>query len=190
MSAPAIRSIRQQYPDAQIDLLVNSQFISVRTLLSDVDNVVPFDRLGLQDGLAEANCPLLEPIDYLTEITDHLCGQHYDLVVNLTQNRLSGYLSTLVQAKNQIGLSLNSTGQATYSSSWFRYLNDYVAAGTGMTFHYADLFRLAIGFNDKETEFEFQVSQHGVNEVNKVLSSSNLSDGKKVIVQALTSDSK
>lgn len=190
IASPALHGLRRKYPSAKIDLLVNQNFISLKSILPDVDELIPFDRDGLQDGLAEASCPLFESLDYLDEIINKLKSNQYDLVVNFTQNKLSGYLTSLIGAKEQIGLSLSANGQPSYSSSWFRYLNDYFAADIADRFHFTDIFYLGSGLPTGTNKFVFNESPVGKAEALNFFSSVGYASGPKVVVQALTSDIK
>ena len=141
LSVPALAALRAAHRDCEIHLLVNQSFVNIAKLIPSVDHVIGFDREMMQQGLVEADRALFEPFDRLNAFISELNEHKYNSVVNLTQNRFSGYLSSLVNAENHLGLSLNSKGQASFGTLWFRYLNDVVGAGAKSIFHYADLFK-------------------------------------------------
>jgi hypothetical protein len=61
-------------------------------------------------------------------------------VVNLTHNRLSGWLTTLVGCSNTRGVAFGTNGRFSVGSGWFEYLNDFVEPGSGNVFHFVDVF--------------------------------------------------
>ncbi len=195
LSTPALRVLRDRHPGAKIDLLVNKSVASVGPLLSGVNQLIEFDRDLLQDGLAQADRPLFEPFDRLRKFVSVLNSHDYDLVVNLTQNKLSGYLASMIRAKDHLGLALNSSGQPTYGSTWFKFLNDVVASGSETAFHYSDIFAHGVSFEGQEInahscQLQLVETAKGRSEVEAFFAKVGYRSGPKVVVQALTSDDK
>ncbi len=189
MSAVVLRDLRAKYPTAQIDLLVNSQCASVAPMLSSVTRVIEFDRQGLQKGLGLASVPFFESYEKLSILLDQLEGESYDLAINLTQNRLSGWLMGLIDAKERKGLVMDNDGRGVFGSSWFRYMNQQIDLESGEVFHYNDIFRFAIGLDamtDRTTALT--ETEKGKAEATTILE--GRADRRIVCVQALTSDAK
>jgi ADP-heptose:LPS heptosyltransferase len=197
ISAPVLRGLRERHPDAEIHLLLNSQFHQVGSLLPYIDRVIPFERDRLQKGLGDGKVAIFDSYDRLTEIVDQLNFESYDWTINLTHNRLSGWLMNLINAKERSGLCFDHQGRATFGSSWFRYLNDQVDSDGDEVFHYSDVFRFALGLAD-ETSSHSQKSGmietvKGRTEAEEFLDRmyQGASARKELIaVQVLTSDSK
>jgi len=203
MTAPAIEAARKKYPKAKIDLLVNKSCKIVGPLFADVNSVIEFERDLLQDGLAQADRPLFEPFDRLKKFIAHLNENAYDVVINLTQNKLSGYLTSAIQAQEKLGLTLNMNGQPSYGSSWFKFLNDIIAAGGETVFHYADIFANGIAagtasnavaptvnLDQASTRFQLSETAAGRAEAETFFQRVGYKSGPKIVVQALTSDEK
>ena len=189
MSAGVLRDLRAKHPDAQIDLLVNSQCASIAPLLGSVDRVIEFDRAGLQKGLGEASAPVFESYEKLSALLDQIEGQTYDLAVNLTQNRLSGWLMGLVDARERLGLVLDHDGRGVFGSNWFRYLNLQIDLESTEVFHFNDIFRFALGLESVRGQNEIlKETVRGIAEADKVLS--DVAGRRIVCVQALSSDIK
>jgi ADP-heptose:LPS heptosyltransferase len=182
MSAGILRDLRAKYPKAKIDLLVNAQCSSISPLIRSVDRVIEFDRNGLQRGLGEASAPFFESYERLSTLLDQLEGEAYDLAINLTQNRLSGWLMGLIEAKERKGLVMDQDGRGVFGSNWFRYMNQQIDLESSEVFHYNDIFRFALGLEASTDRTPALV------EADAVLRHVN---GKQVVcVQALSSDKK
>jgi heptosyltransferase-2 len=188
MSSGVLRDLRAKYPEAQIDLLINSQFVSIAPLLSSVNRVLEFDRAGLQRGLGEASTPFFESYEKLSALLDQIEGEGYDLAINLTQNRLSGWLMSLIDAKERRGLVMDNDGRGVFGSNWFRYMNQQIDLESGEVFHYNDIFRFALGLdtiNDRSPSLT--ETAKGKAEAEAILGSAA---APLVCVQALSSDVK
>lgn len=189
MSAGVLRDLRAKYPEAQIDLLVNSQCASIAPLLTSVTRLIEFDRQGLQRGLGEASVPFFESYEKLTSLLDDLEGEAYDLAINLTQNRVSGWLMSLIDAKERKGLVMDHDGRGVFGSNWFRYMNQQIDLESSEVFHYNDIFRFAIGLeNSHDRTPALSETAKGRAEADEILL--GRTERRLVCVQALTSDVK
>lgn len=198
MSSGILRDLRAKYPTSQIDLLVNSQCASIAPLLSSVNRVIEFDRAGLQRGLGEVSAPFFESYEKLSALLDQIEGENYDLAINLTQNRLSGWLMGLIEARERRGLVMDNDGRGVFGSNWFRYMNQQIDLESGEVFHYNDIFRFALGLdtvNDRTPALT--ETARGQAEAARILEAEMDSDSGKgaatsplVCVQALSSDAK
>jgi ADP-heptose:LPS heptosyltransferase len=189
LSAPALRGLREKYPEAEIHLLINKQFAGIAPLLPYIDRVLHFDRAGVQKGLGEATIPFFDSYERLTELIDELNHEGYDSVVNLTHSRLSGWLMSLIDAPEKLGLSFDVSGRPTFGSNWFRYLNNQVEAESDEVFHFTDVFRFALGLEDEVHLPALIETEHGRAEAETALADMG-SPLNVIAVQALTSDSK
>ena len=192
MAAPVLRALRERQPDAEIHLLINSQFAQIASLIPYVDRVILFERDRLQKGLGEASVPLFDSYTRLETFIDDLNGSGgYDQAINLTHSRLSGWLMSLVEAKEKIGLSLDGTGRASFGSNWFRYLNNQTDAEGREVFHFADVFKFGLQLDETgAVQGSLVETAKGMAEAEAFLSSAGDSAKPLVAVQALTSDIK
>ena len=195
MSAGVLRDLRARYPEAQIDLLLNKQCSQIAPLLKSVDCFYYFDRQALQAGLGDANTPVFQSYELLNELLDQVTETHYDLAINLTQNRLSGWLMGLIPAKQRIGLVLEADGRASFNSNWFRYMNVQIDQEGSEVFHFNDIFRFALGLeNAVQTELVSNNSRQPAlveTEAGRLEALSIVGDSKTLVsVQMLTSDTK
>ena len=187
MSTPVLRGLRERQPEAEIHLLINGQFAQITEMIPYVDKVVHFDRNELQRGLGEGDLSLFEPYERLKTLMNQLDSERYTQVINLTQNRLSGYLMSAISCKEKLGLTLQTTGSAFFNSPWFRYLNTQADADSESVFHYTDIFRFALGLDGNSYPPGLIETDAGQKEAQDLLGSET---SPYILVQPLTSDVK
>lgn len=193
-TAPAIRVLRKRFPKAKIDLLVNGGYQSVAKMIGDVDRVRLFDRDLLQAATAEADRPFFAGFDHLQDFVEELSSENYDLVVNFTHNRLSGWLLGLVSAKEKLGLVLDGQGGVSFGSAWFRHLNQQVDFEDNQAFNHTDVFIGAVGGYGIETDGDFfdgllVETEAGRQEADRILAQAP-GGGRRLALQVSTSDAK
>lgn len=191
LMAPALRSLRDRHPEAEIHVLVNSQFKRIAPLVPYVDSFIGFDRELMQKGLGEASIPVFESYERLVEAVDDLNNQGYDWIINLTHNRLSGWMMSLLDARNKSGLCFDAQARATFGSNWFRYLNNQVDADGSEVFHFADVFRFALaGGEEISSPGKASLIETASGRAEAEAFVNGRGAGGMIAVQALTSDGK
>ena len=193
LSTPVLRGLRERHPNAEIHLLINSQFKQVAPLIPYVNRTLMFERGEMQKGLGDIQTPIFESYERLQSLVEDLNSENYDWIINLTHSRLSGWLLSLLPAKKKTGLCLDGAGQAGFGSNWFRYLNNQVDVQGEETFHFTDIFRFALELGEEglnrpalvETEEGLRESQNFLNTID-----SGDVDKPVMAVQVLTSDVK
>ena len=185
MATPTLRGLKRRFPNAKVDLLFNSSFKGLVPLIPYVDRFVEFDREILQRGMGEKDHSIFEPFDRMKNLLQNLRDQNYDLVINVTHNRLSGYVATLVQAKEVMGLSLDRRGTPRFGSPWFRHLNRYGMDREGAHFHYSDLFFFGAQLGAHTERFDLKESINGMKRADEIAG-----DEDYILIQATTSDTK
>ena len=154
-TAPAVKAIRARYPDAEIHMLVNSNFEYAARLIGGVDRTLRFDRDRLQASCIEGERPFFEAFDWLQAFVEETGAEGYDLLYNFTHNRLSGWLCGLIPATKKIGLTLDGSGAVSFGSAWFRHLNQQVDFDEAQSFNHTDVFIGAAGGWEQAREVGF-----------------------------------
>ncbi|MBI2187406.1 MAG: glycosyltransferase family 9 protein [Acidobacteria bacterium] len=90
---PAAAALRQRYPQAQIDWLVDPRYIELLDLVESLDRRIPFDPRDLTRGRGTARATLRD-----------LRRMRYDAVIDLQGLLKSAVLARLVSARRTIGL--------------------------------------------------------------------------------------
>jgi ADP-heptose:LPS heptosyltransferase len=189
LAAPVLRALKDENPKVEIHLLLNSQCLRVAPLMPFVDRFIPFEREEIQRGLGQAEIPFFASHQILSSLVEDLNSQGYDRAVNITHNRLSGWLLGLIDAKEKIGLSLDAQGRANIKSNWFLHLNSQSENEGFEAFHYADIFRFALGLDSLPTTSLIETPR-GKKTANDLIASTFSSNQGLICVQALTSDVK
>ncbi|MGE0526172.1 MAG: glycosyltransferase family 9 protein [Bdellovibrionales bacterium] len=183
---PILEGLSARYPQAQIDVFTHSPAKALQPMLHGVRRWWTLDREELQQGLGRADVPLLTSFDVLREHLDSMNSANYDLVINLTQTRFSGWIMGYLEGRDKLGLTFSPGGQARFHSPWFRYLDQHAAASSADVFHYTDIFHLACGLKEIPRSWKFSVTARGETEVTAL----NLGSGERVACQVFTSDTK
>lgn len=142
LQAPALRALRDRYPDAQIDLLINKQCQGVRELLPYVDHFHLFERDEYQRLLTSNEAHLYTAYDKVECLIQTLNQQKYQHIYNWTHNRLSAYLMGALECADKQGLQILGE-QVSVTNPWFRYLNS-TQNNRDNKYHYSDLFLRSI----------------------------------------------
>lgn len=140
LAGPALATLRKQHPRARIDVLVNRDCAQLAELFTGVDRFIYFERNLYQESLTSVDQPVLEAFYRLDCQVRELKAQDYNLVVNLTQNRLSGYLCGAISTQESMGLKCDFQGAWSFGSPWFQYLNERSERRGEPMFHYCDIF--------------------------------------------------
>lgn len=184
LTTPMINGLKSMYPTSQVDLLLNRQFHSVVSILNGINNFYFFDREEIQEASRDSTRALFEPYLRITRLIEKLNACQYDLIVNLTQTRLSGYLMNMIQAGEKSGFYFDSCLNPVFSNDWYKYINEHMPSGCSSQFHMVDAFCNAIGYSKGPRLMS--VNSH------KKISKDylNFFENKYCVVQPLTSDEK
>ena len=171
---PLLRALREKYPEAEIHLAVNRQFLSVASLLgAEVQKFHSFDRDLLQKSMGESAYHILTPLEILNDFINAINAEKYDLILNWTHNRLTTYLMTTFEAKERQGLHLEEGKLKGLGSNWLRYFNDNFSGDGTSFFHYVELLGNAFALPVREYSLRTDAEQSDL-----------------VLLQCLTSDAK
>jgi ADP-heptose:LPS heptosyltransferase len=186
LCAPAIAGVRKKYPEANIHILINKNSRSVTSLLPGIKEVYEIDRDGLQDSLVTRDRSFIEPYDRIHGLTELINSKRFDLVLNLTHTRMSGWLMNLIDAKKKLGLEMQADGRPVFGSPWFQFLNDGGSQQSEHSFHYSDIYAYGCGVRSPERRMELQETEKGRGEADRLL----MNIQQLICVQAFTSDAK
>ncbi len=208
MSTPILRSIKDRWPEAEVELLINSSFQGLTPMLGKlVDQVHLFEYGLIQSGLGESDRPILESYWRVQELVEELNQREFDLILNLTHNRLSGWLVGIIEGGQREGISLDEAHNPSIFglNSWFRYINENLSSSEPALFHWIDAFLGATrcgndlgsrerSLGERESiRIELEETACGVEEVRGRLGEiflDSLNPTKWIVVQPFTSDPK
>lgn len=184
MTTPMLRGLRRRYPGAKIHFLMNRQFSGLCPLLTCVDEFHFFERDLVQKGLGSPERPMFESFDRINELVDELNALGFDKLINVTQNKMSAWLCSIINAKEKVGLTFSATGEAQFGSNWFRHLNN--RSTNQDQFHYSDIYCFAADIVPSADGIHLQTTTTG-----EAFAARELYGVEDfIVVQALSSDNK
>ena len=103
---PSIRALRNRYPKARIEVLVDHRYAGILEMCSAVDRVIPVDRLAMRDG------GKIRAVGNMFRLAQELRAASYDLVVDFHSFRETHLLTWYSGARWRLGL------KRVHSSYW------------------------------------------------------------------------
>lgn len=172
MQEPLFAEIKAQYPQAQVDVLINDQFLSVREIIPGIDKWIGFPRNELQAMLAKNPSEHLLAFDKLQDQLKELNQKNYDIIFNFTHNFLSARLMDQLTGKDKRGLQYKDGIKLNSQNQWQVYMNESFTELKGSRFHYLEVLANSLGLNVPKKKPAF------------------LRQGNKILLQLFTSDPK
>lgn len=185
LSTPVLKGLRELFPKAKIDFLINKQFENIIPLLPAVNKVHFFERELVQTALGENDRFVFEAFDRVEHLLGQLRVEGYDRVINLTHNKLSAYIVGSLSTSEKIGLWMDDFNQPVIHSKWFQHLNNDDQGDESECFHLVDIYKAASGI--KRSRIGLALVE---NEKAKQSAALRFDQRKIIVVQALTSDLK
>lgn len=141
----AVEQMVKENPDFEFQLIARKKFAKqLDFMLSKVfkkTHLLDSNSLFLTKNLKDAK---IELSSFLNTINT----ERFDTVVNLSFCKSSGYLSTLINAKQKLGLNRNRTNQVVIEDSWSQFLYSTVMSGHQNPFNLVELFGNILGVKE------------------------------------------
>ncbi|MDZ4678110.1 MAG: glycosyltransferase family 9 protein [Oligoflexia bacterium] len=188
MATSVLRSLRREYPGAELHVLINGQFQSVANIIPFVNKVYSFDRAGIQQILGSQDRNILEAYFRIEDLVEQLQTEGYDQVVNLTHNRLSGWMTALIACPNTRGVVFGVNGKFSVGSGWFEYLNDFTDPSSDNVFHFVDVFHYGAGLSGADRRIELLETKAGAAFAEQTYT--KYADKKRILIQACSNENK
>ena len=188
LATSVLRSLRNEHPEAEIHILINGQFRSVTSMIPFVSKVFSFDRERIQEIIGTPERSILEAYFRVEGLVEKLKSECYDRVINLTHNRLSGWLTALLDCPDTKGVIYGPQGKSSAGSEWFNYLNDFTEPGLGNAFHFVDIFHYGSCTESKDRRIELVETPNGIHFAKKALTS--FVKKKIVVIQPFSAEAK
>ncbi len=185
-SAPVAKALKDVHPDSKIHFLINSQFSSVKPLIPYVDQFIGFNRSKLQRKIVSKDVSFFAAFRGFKSLVEHLKNEKYDLVINLTQNRLSGYLVGILNPTQSLGLQLNGKSSVKFGATQFQFLNWHGLSKDISTPHYIDIYLDALKTQSVQRKIILKETRSGFEEAKKIVQNQDID----LLIQPLTSDKK
>ena len=170
MTAPAMASLSEQFPNAEVDLLVNESSRQAANLIPNLSKIFEFPRNQIQKLTSDPDQSVLAPCFVVESLLNQLNARDYDLVVNFTQNKLSARICSHLNCDEILGVCFESDCRVSFGSPWYRYIDQHIAAGGQPHFNYSDVFRFSVGGNSDYNNIELKSLELKNTMIQKILS--------------------
>lgn len=188
LSIPMMSSLKKEFKNIEIHYLVNESSEGISSLFPEIKwHFLP--RRILQKGLGEFEIPFFESYHLLNEKLHEWNRENFSLLINVTHNKLSGWLCAAIEAQQKIGLVMDRQSLPSFGSPWFRYYNEYggkEGSKKELFFHCSDVFSYGVGLSPVPLEY-LKDTRKGIQEAKPWLVEE---PSPFVLIQSLTSDNR
>ena len=146
-SSPLISYLHERNPGVEIGCMAASGFDEVMRGIPGIDIRHPIELFKYM--LALKNEDLLGNLSLFKGLLEELKSYDYDVIYNLTHNRMGAILSGLLPGE-VVGLTVDNQGFSSVENRWMRqFYNTNINRGLNQ-FNLVDLYRLSAGFKKEE----------------------------------------
>lgn len=155
-TTPMLHVLRRRYPDASITVLSRYNVMEIYKDNPDVDFVELFNIEEYTNRLLNNPGDLFNFYTELRDAVNRLNAMKFDLVINITHDRFSTFLTYLVSSDEIKGMYLSSNNrlQILINGFWFLYLRCTSEFREAASFNLADIYKNTVG-GDRDTRHLF-----------------------------------
>src|SRR3989338_1975592 len=137
----AVEQYKEVHEDIIFTLVARKKFAEPIMFLINryFDKVIFIDTKSLDKNSFKASIDSIN-----NDLKDVISIQH-DIVINLSFSKASEYLTSILKAKNKLGLRRNKRGEIVIDDTWSQYVFATVMNGTLNPFNLVDIFSFMIG---------------------------------------------
>ncbi len=99
LSTVLAKNLKEVYPDARVEYLVNAESKEMLTLNPYIDEVLVYDRKKARSG------GVLGRLKYELSLYANVRKRHYDIVINTTEGERGGYAALISGARVRVGVA-------------------------------------------------------------------------------------
>lgn len=169
MQRPLLASQAESH---DVHVLVNDEFQQLKALYPEFTFHF-FPRQELQALINQPHTSLLKPFQNLRSIMDDLNSLDFDEVINLTHNRLSGFLMDQLEAPMKRGLQFQNDRFLPMQNEYQKYFNETFSQNQRSQYHYLAILAKSLGLP-----------------IPRMQKADDRSEKRTVYLQVLTSDEK
>ncbi len=120
-ATPVIAGLRQKHPQAEITLMVSSDFAGFLPRIPGIDASLVLDIRQFMRDEGTAGCSWVTLYRYLEGFMNGVRQRSFDLVVNLSHSRLSALMIHYLKIPKVCGFACNETGDRMTLHPWMQY---------------------------------------------------------------------
>lgn len=168
-SEPLLRGLKKRYPNAEIHLLVYSNFAHTTEIISHFDKLHIIDIKRICDivNLEKRVLPVI--FTYLRDFFHKLKDERFDLIVNITPSNIGSLTAALCQGKQVYGSYINQKGLRVINNPWARYFHIVSKVRNCNNINVVDLFMKEGRLNDSFKSLKLKVDESHKKEIQKLL---------------------
>ena len=137
-----LQRLQHEWPGVAVDLVVDTRFAAVASLLPHLRHVIAYDFHGLVDDSRVQAKDVVTLFQDMSRWAAPLVDAQYDRAINLTFNRRSGRLASYVGAKEIRGIAAPKDGDVAIHNPWMAYLTDVHNQRSFNQFNLVDIYAL------------------------------------------------
>lgn len=139
-TTPLMSGLRSAFADSRITLVANAPFAEICKGMPFIDELLLFDIKGFRARLVEGKHSLVANYRFLEEFVDRINGRRYDLAINVTHSPVSALITSLVNASEVRGFTVDSEGHRVIKHPWMRYFFNVIPNRQYNSFHLVDMY--------------------------------------------------
>lgn len=142
-TTPVIVGLKKRYPEIRITLLASAEFAEICKYIPFIDRLFV---INVRDILTKLDhVMLIECFHDLDDLLHQVNDTCYDVVINFTHSPASAVLTSLIDAKEVRGLTIDEEGHSIKKHPWIKYFFDVIPGRDYNPFHLCDMYIKAAG---------------------------------------------
>ena len=175
LTTPAVKAVRQKYPDAEIHYLAGEKAAQILENNPDINKIIPFTekythlprvlRLFLQKSWFE----------------EHFKNITYDLLIDFESSYYSAYMSLFIKAKVKAGFKINSKRRFLYNYL-YKIRHDYKKRNKYQAERFLSLISTIENFPSVDNKLVLSLTNKEIDEGGKFYDAYSINRGHKKIL--------
>ncbi|MED5354129.1 MAG: glycosyltransferase family 9 protein, partial [Nitrospinota bacterium] len=163
-TTPLIQGLRQKYPDAQITLMVSSDFENAISLIPGIDDSIVFNLRQFKESEDWEDESWVKIYRYIESKLNDIRGKSYDMLVNLSHSRFSALMVHYLKVNNVIGFHCNNSGDRMTGHPWMQYFGTEPFNRSFNEFNLVEIFSRSAGIDPTGKEIQVTENRYSVTE--------------------------
>jgi ADP-heptose:LPS heptosyltransferase len=192
-SSPTIIGLKNQYPNAEITIVVDKQFSSICKGIPGIDDVYVMDMGFLARGINEGGEGLVMAYEYVCKLVDDLRAYSFDMCLNMSNSAYTALLIKLLNIKTNTGWLSDDEGFRVMADPWAMLFSAFVYHSNRdyNELNLVDIFRCAAKVTKHPHKLCYEPSKESYNKIDDFLSKTFKSEsGPLIAIQVGASQEK
>lgn len=186
---PMLRALRRRYPEATVTVLARHNILEIYEKNEDVDHLELFEIETFAQRLIKQPDSVKAHYEELKQAVEKLRLNNYDLVINVTHDRFSTFLSYLVNAPETKGMTLSRSRrpQILTNGFWLKYLKCSSVVRDTAPCNLTDIYKSVVGGDREIKNLTFGIEP--VVDVTALLSDGSIEEDREYVAFQLGASS-